>query len=141
MRILKGPLEFQWDKGNIGKSFKKHKVKDKEAEEPFFDKRHKIFKDKLHSKGEERNRIAGKTKKGRLLFHLPHLLYLLPHPFFITSILRNADSGLLPSDAFKDFPSDFIKTVVIPSLSATVSTASLNRVSISKILWKSNILE
>ena len=68
MRILKEPLEFQWDKGNVGKSYKKHKVKDKEAEEPFFDKRHKIFKDKLHSKGEERNRIAGKTKKGRLLF-------------------------------------------------------------------------
>ncbi|OGG16538.1 hypothetical protein A3D05_05785 [Candidatus Gottesmanbacteria bacterium RIFCSPHIGHO2_02_FULL_40_24] len=68
MRILKGPLEFQWDKGNIGKSFKKHKVKDKEAEELFFDKKHKIFKDRLHSKGEERFRIAGKTKKGRLLF-------------------------------------------------------------------------
>ena len=61
-------MEFQWNKGNTGKNFKKHKVKDKEAEELFFDKKHKTFKDKLHSKGEERYRIVGKTKKGRLLF-------------------------------------------------------------------------
>ena len=68
MKIFKEPLEFQWDKGNIGKSLKKHKVEDKEAEEPFFDKDHKRFKDRLHSKGEERYRIVGQTKKGRLLF-------------------------------------------------------------------------
>ena len=68
MKIFKKSLEFQWDKGNIGKNFKKHKVEDKEAEELFFDKKHKTFKDKLHSKGEERYRIVGKTKKGRLLF-------------------------------------------------------------------------
>ena len=67
MKIFKGPLGFQWDKGNIGKSFKNHKVEDKEAEEPFFDRKHKTFKDKLHSKDEERYRIVGKTKKGRLL--------------------------------------------------------------------------
>ena len=67
MRKFKNPLEFQWDKGNIGKSIK-HKVKDKETEESFFDRNHKIFKDKLHSGGEERFRIVGKTKKGRLLF-------------------------------------------------------------------------
>lgn len=67
MKILKGPLEFEWDKGNIDKNLK-HKVKDKEAEEPFFDQDHKTFKDELHSKGEERLRIIGKTKKGRLLF-------------------------------------------------------------------------
>lgn len=32
------------------------------------DERKKTFKDKLHSDGEERFRIVGKTKKGRLLF-------------------------------------------------------------------------
>ena len=68
MRILKQGLEFQWDSGNIGKNYQKHKVKDKEAEESFFDKNHKIFKDRLHSSGEERFRILGKTKKERLLF-------------------------------------------------------------------------
>ncbi len=68
MKIFKEPLEFQWDKGNIDKSFEKHKVVDKEAEEPFFDKKHKTFKDKLHSKGEERYRIVGKTKKGRMFY-------------------------------------------------------------------------
>jgi len=67
MKIFKEPIEFQWDKGNIDKNLK-HKIEDKEAEEPFFDKEHKKFKDKLHSRGEERFRIIGKTKKGRLLF-------------------------------------------------------------------------
>ena len=67
MKIFNKPLEFQWNKGNIGKCLK-HKVNDKEAEEPFFDRNHKRFKDKLHSRGEERSRIIGKTKKERLLF-------------------------------------------------------------------------
>lgn len=67
MKILKKSFEFQWDKGNIGKNLK-HNVGDKEAEESFFDRRKKTFKDKLHSEGEERHRIVGKTKKGRLLF-------------------------------------------------------------------------
>lgn len=67
MRVDKTVIEFEWDKGNIGKN-KKHNVDDKEAEEVFFDERKKTFKDKLHSGGEERFRIVGKTKKGRLLF-------------------------------------------------------------------------
>lgn len=67
MRVFEQPIELDWDKGNTGKNLR-HKVDDKEAEEPFFDKKRKTFKDRLHSKGEERFRIVGKTKKGRLLF-------------------------------------------------------------------------
>ena len=67
MKIFRKPLEFQWDKGNINKNLS-HRVKDKEAEEPFFDRSHKKFKDNLHSKGEARYRIIGETKKRRLLF-------------------------------------------------------------------------
>ncbi len=64
---FKEPLEFEWNKGNIGKN-KKHNVEDEEAEEVFFDENKNTFKDHLHSDGEERVRIVGKTKKGRLLF-------------------------------------------------------------------------
>ena len=67
MRVDKTILAFEWDKGNIGKNTK-HKVEDKEAEEVFLDENKKTFKDKLHSDGEERFRVVGKTKKGRLLF-------------------------------------------------------------------------
>lgn len=67
MRTVKDALEFEWDEGNIGKN-KKHKVEDREAEEVFLDQRKKTFKDKLHSGGEERFRVVGKTKKDRLLF-------------------------------------------------------------------------
>jgi|SRR3972149_3049911 len=67
MKIFNRPLEFQWDRGNIGKNLK-HKVKDKEVEEPFFDRKRKIYKDILHSKKEERYILIGKTKKERLLY-------------------------------------------------------------------------
>lgn len=67
MKVDKSVLEFEWDEGNIGKN-KKHKVEDKEAEEVFIDPNKKIFKDHLHSNGEERFRIVGRTKKERLLF-------------------------------------------------------------------------
>ena len=68
MTIYKEPLEFQWDKGNIGKNVKKHKVQDKETEEIFFDECKKTFKDTLHSGDELRFRVIGKTKKEKLLF-------------------------------------------------------------------------
>ena len=67
MQVDKKVLEFEWDKGNIGKN-KKHSISDREAEEVFFDNKRFIFKDKIHSQGEERFRIIGKTKKQRLLF-------------------------------------------------------------------------
>lgn len=60
--------EFLWDKGNIDKNWKKHKITDKEIEEIFFDKNKKILKDKIHSLKEKRFIILGKTKKEKLLF-------------------------------------------------------------------------
>lgn len=67
MITLDKPLAFDWDPGNTDKN-RKHGVIDKEAEEPFFDTKKKTFPDRLHSGTEERFRIIGKTRKGRLLF-------------------------------------------------------------------------
>jgi uncharacterized protein len=67
MVTVRKPVEFEWDKGNIGKN-QKHNVTDKESEEAFFDKSKRTFKDRLHSRNEERFRVVGKTKEGRLLF-------------------------------------------------------------------------
>lgn len=67
MRVVRKIFEFEWDKGNIGKN-KKHKVKEKETEEVFFDENKTIYKDKLHSKHEERFIVLGKTKEDRLLY-------------------------------------------------------------------------
>lgn len=67
MRVDKGILEFEWDKGNIGKN-KKHNVEDKESEEVFLDEKKVILKGLLHSGKEERLIILGKTKKNRLLY-------------------------------------------------------------------------
>lgn len=67
MRIDKSTVEFEWDKGNIGKN-KKHHVNDQEAEEIFFDENKVLLKDVLHSKTEERFIILGKTKVDRVLY-------------------------------------------------------------------------
>lgn len=68
MKVLRTPLEFEWDKGNKGKNFHKHKVIDEECEEVFFDSKKKILKDSLHLDKENRCILLGQTKKQRLLF-------------------------------------------------------------------------
>lgn len=68
MVVIKEPIKFEWDKGNIGKNEKSHGITEKEAEEPFFDKKKRTFKDRVHSGTEERFRVIGKTKEKRLLF-------------------------------------------------------------------------
>lgn len=68
MKIIDTPGEFQWDKGNKGKNYQKHKVADTECEEVFFDQHKKIFKDFLHSGKEDRHILLGQTKENRILF-------------------------------------------------------------------------
>ena len=67
MQVDKKVLEFEWDKGNIGKNLK-HNVKEREVEEAFLDEGKVIYKDKLHSINEERFILLGETKRGRLLY-------------------------------------------------------------------------
>ncbi len=58
---------FDWDKGNIDKNWISHEVTDRECEEPFFDPHRKILRDTLHSEGEKRFLLFGKTEQYRLL--------------------------------------------------------------------------
>ncbi len=64
---LPTPLSFDWNKGNVDKNWKKHKVHFKESEEIFFNKPLKIFGDPKHSKVEQRYVSYGKTNGKRLL--------------------------------------------------------------------------
>jgi uncharacterized DUF497 family protein len=64
---MKGPVGFQWDKGNSGKNWKKHSVTDQECEEVFFDQGKKVVKDYRHSWSENRWILIGETTKQRLL--------------------------------------------------------------------------
>lgn len=68
MIVIREPLEFQWDRGNIGKNKRKHDVDEREAEESFFDNKKVIYKDKFHSDKEDRFILIGKTKGKRLLY-------------------------------------------------------------------------
>lgn len=68
MKIFRRYLEFEWDKGNVGKNFRLHNVSDGECEEIFFDPKKKIAKDIFHSGKEVRYILLGITSKRRLLF-------------------------------------------------------------------------
>lgn len=61
------PLLFDWDKGNVKKNWKRHKVHFKEAEEIFFNKPLKIFPDKKHFEKEKRFVAFGFTNLKRKL--------------------------------------------------------------------------
>lgn len=68
MKVFREPIEFEWDKGNVDKNFIKHRVRDEECEEVFFDLEKRILRDPLHSGAEKRYMIIGRTKKHRILF-------------------------------------------------------------------------
>jgi uncharacterized DUF497 family protein len=67
MKIVREPIEFDWDVGNREKN-KKHRVEDREAEEAFLDEKKIIYRDVFHSKQEKRWIVLGKTRKYRLLY-------------------------------------------------------------------------
>lgn len=68
MKVIKGAVIFEWDKGNIDKNLLAHGVRNEECEEVFFDQEKRVLRDALHSRQEKRYIIIGKTKKSRLLF-------------------------------------------------------------------------
>ena len=66
---IKANLEsFEWDKGNLDKSYLKHGVSPKEAEEIFLNEQSLVIPDEKHSGIEERNIIIGQTLCGIYLF-------------------------------------------------------------------------
>jgi len=67
--IVKGNVTgFQWDKGNLDKSYAKHGITPQEAEEIFLDENLLILEDVKHSQNEERFTAIGKTTSAKLLF-------------------------------------------------------------------------
>lgn len=68
MRDLSGIKEFEWDKGNIDKSYEKHEIAPNESEEVFLDENLKVLRDVKHSRKEERFIALGRTFENKLLF-------------------------------------------------------------------------
>jgi len=67
VRVLPGPISFEWDKDNREKNWLKHRVSDQEAEEIFTYPEAVLIEDKKHSGAEKRYLIWGKTKAKRFL--------------------------------------------------------------------------
>ncbi len=59
---------FEWDRGNIDKSYQKHGISPKQSEEIFLDKELKVLKDIEHSQKEARYVALGKTFEKKILF-------------------------------------------------------------------------
>ena len=62
------PLEFDWDEGNLHKSYKKHGISPNQAEQVFTDTSLIILQNVKHSQKEERFTAIGKTDDQRILF-------------------------------------------------------------------------
>ena len=65
--IIPEPVRFEWDEGNIDKSFKKHGVTVEEAENVFYSKPSVLLEDKEHSGLEKRCLVLGKSENGKFL--------------------------------------------------------------------------
>ena len=66
-RLLKTIEGFEWDKGNIEKNWKKHRVSQKESEQAFFNLSRIVIKAKRQSRTEKRYLLLGKTTNRREL--------------------------------------------------------------------------
>src|SRR5256885_1847583 len=58
---------LDWDEGNIGKNWEKHRVTDWECEEVFFNRPRALGSDVAHAKWEPRCYALGQTDRRRLL--------------------------------------------------------------------------
>ena len=68
LEILHDCDGFDWDDGNIGKNWEKHRVTDWECEEVFFNRPLSLGADTRHSQRETRYYALGQTDRGRWLF-------------------------------------------------------------------------
>ena len=59
---------FEWGTGNLDKSYEKHEVLPKEAEEVFISEELYVISDLRHSQREKRYIALGKTQESRNLF-------------------------------------------------------------------------
>jgi len=65
--LLIACVGFDWDDGNIGKNWEKHRVTDWECEEVFFNRPLALSSDTEHSKTEARYFALGQTDTQRVL--------------------------------------------------------------------------
>lgn len=84
MKILPEPLEFEWDKGNQDKNFRKHKVTNKESEEAFENAEKFLHKDEKHSTLEQRYMlwVAIGQKMQCFSDFITHYVYIIMFFFF-----------------------------------------------------------
>jgi uncharacterized DUF497 family protein len=68
MQLNLNGLEFEWDKGNLHKSYQKHGITPEESEQIFLDKKLIVLLDVPHSQFEDRFIAIGKTQADRSLF-------------------------------------------------------------------------
>lgn len=70
MTSLPKVLEFEWDEGNLDKSYQRHGVLSKESESVFIDEKAFVFRDVRHSETEERFVILGRSQESNKMMFI-----------------------------------------------------------------------
>lgn len=65
--IFDSELEFDWDQGNLDKSWLKHQVSTQESQQAFLDPRAFLTPDSKHSTTEPRHQLLAQTVSGKYL--------------------------------------------------------------------------
>lgn len=68
MLNMREVVGFEWDAGNLDKSYAKHGITPRQSEEIFLDENLQIVKDIKHSEKENRMIAIGQTFEGKILF-------------------------------------------------------------------------
>ncbi len=68
MTVKRNVIEFEWNSGNLDKSYLKHGITPKEAEEVFINDQFYIVPDIKHSEIEPRFILLGKNQAGKMIF-------------------------------------------------------------------------
>ncbi|PIP88365.1 hypothetical protein COW80_00680 [Candidatus Beckwithbacteria bacterium CG22_combo_CG10-13_8_21_14_all_01_47_9] len=59
---------FDWNKGNLDKSYLKHGITQRQAEEAYLDEKLILIEDIKHSQKEKRHIVIGKDNERKILF-------------------------------------------------------------------------
>lgn len=65
---LRRCIGFEWNEGNSGKNWERHRVSDGECEQVFFNQPLLVLEDSEHAELEDRILVLGKTDAGPKLF-------------------------------------------------------------------------
>jgi len=98
--VLRKCIGFEWDEGNILKSWERHRVSASECEQVFFNRPLVAFPDVAHSSDETRFYALGRTDAGR------HIFVVFTVRNNLIRVISARDMSRKERKAFEDYEKD-----------------------------------